>query len=283
MLTAEQKEFILSKAYIPEHSVDLIAGVSGGEPFFIDDYFLCRKGDWLVVVGFPLNTDFHLDEFERFYNKIINRFRPMQISVMAQQMPGTLLNQSHEKESDQYYTIDLNEQAVSDRSKHTVRKASKKLSIERSNSIYDSHYLLIHEFIKRVHPPRRVERLFLHMPKYVERQSGGIVLNAWDDQKRLVAFYVVDTAPRYFSTYIIGCYSKKNYVSGASDLLFCEMVALSRQAGKQYLHLGLGVNEGIRRFKKKWGGVPTQTYEMCEIRLRKPSIIGAIKAYLNNI
>ncbi len=60
------------------------------------------------------------------------------------------------------------------------------------------------------------------------------------------------------------------------------MIALSRESGKQYIHLGLGVNEGIRRFKKKWGGVPTRRYEMCEIRVRKPAVIETIKAYLNS-
>jgi hypothetical protein len=58
------------------------------------------------------------------------------------------------------------------------------------------------------------------------------------------------------------------------------MIALSRESGKQYIHLGLGVNEGIRRFKKKWGGVPTRRYEMREIRVRKAAVIETIKAYL---
>jgi hypothetical protein len=42
------------------------------------------------------------------------------------------------------------------------------------------------------------------------------------------------------------------------------MIKLTREHGKQNINLGLGVNEGIRRFKEKWGGVPSLNYEFCE-------------------
>jgi hypothetical protein len=39
------------------------------------------------------------------------------------------------------------------------------------------------------------------------------------------------------------------------------MINLSKENSKGYIHLGLGVNEGIRRFKEKWGGVPFLKYD----------------------
>ena len=281
MLTAQEKESILTKAYVPEHSVDLMTGVSDSEAFLEDDYFFCCKGDWMIVVGYPLNDDFNTGEFELFITGLIKRFRPAQISLVASEIPESLLVKSNEKDSDHYYILDLNKGILAGRLKRVVRKASEKLSIERADSMHEAHYLLMHEFIERIHPPRRVERLLWQMPDYIKKRTDSVVLNAWDDQQRLAAFYVVDTAPRCFSTYVIGCHSRQNYVSGASDLLVYELIALSRESGKQYIHLGLGVNDGIRRFKKKWGGVPIRRYEMCEIRVRKPTVIESIKAYLN--
>ena len=40
------------------------------------------------------------------------------------------------------------------------------------------------------------------------------------------------------------------------------MLEAARREGKGYIHLGLGVNEGIRRFKEKWGGRPALPYVM---------------------
>jgi hypothetical protein len=282
MLTTQEKESILTKAYVPEHSVDLMTAVSGSEAFYADDYFFCSKGDWMIIVGYPLSDDFDVDEFDLFITGLIKRFRPAQISVVASKIPESISVQSNEKDSDHYYTLDLGAGVLSGRLKRVVRKASEKLSVERADAMHEAHNHLMHEFIERIHPPRRVERLLLQIPDYTRKQSDGVVLNAWDDRKRLAAFYVVDTAARHFSTYVIGCHSRQNYVPGASDLLVYEMIELSRESGKQYIHLGLGVNEGIRRFKKKWGGVPTRRYEMCEIRLRKPAVFETIKAYLNS-
>ena len=96
--------------------------------------------------------------------------------------------------------------------------------------------------------------LFLKMPQCVASARHAFVLNAWDSKQSLAAFYVIDLAARDFANYIIGCYSKNYHVLGASDLLLFELIKLSAEYGKGYIHLGLGVNRGIRRFKEKWGG-----------------------------
>ncbi len=90
-------------------------------------------------------------------------------------------------------------------------------------------------------------------------------LNARDKTGKLCAFSVVDLGAKNFSAYILGAHSKKHYVPHASDLLFLEMINLTREAGKSSINLGLGVNEGIRRFKEKWGGKPFLRYEFCEL------------------
>jgi len=199
MITAEEEKYVLTSAYVPEHIVGLMTRVSGGEPFLIEDYFCCRKDDWIIVVGYPLQRDFSINEFETVIDKIIKRFHPVYASLIAPELPLSLVGDS-------------------------------------------------------------------------------VVLSAWDKKDHLSAFYIVDLAAKNFSTYVIGCHSKKNYVPGASDLLFFEMINLSKEYGKDYIHLGLGVNKGIRQFKKKWGGIPTRRYEMCELVVRRPSILDAFMA-----
>jgi uncharacterized protein YbaP (TraB family) len=39
------------------------------------------------------------------------------------------------------------------------------------------------------------------------------------------------------------------------------MLESARSRGKRYIHLGLGVNEGITRFKRKWGGMPALSFQ----------------------
>ena len=70
MLTPEQETYILTHAYVPEHIVVLMTGLSGGEPFLIDDYFCCCKDDWVIFIGYPLQHEFDSYEFEATLEKI---------------------------------------------------------------------------------------------------------------------------------------------------------------------------------------------------------------------
>ncbi|MBW2146487.1 MAG: hypothetical protein JRG73_00445 [Deltaproteobacteria bacterium] len=278
MITPEEEKQILNHAYIPEHIVGLMTSVSGGEPFLIEDYFCCRRKDWIVVVGYPLQNDFIMNEFERALDKIIKRFRPRYVSLIAPELPLSLAASCRERESDHYYTLDIHDRSARSGLIRAVKKAMEHLTVERAADMRKAHYELSLEFIERVNPSPRIRNLLFKMPDYITHSSNSVVLNAWSDQNNLAAFYIVDLAAGNFSTYVIGCHSKKNYVKGASDLLFFEMIKISNEYNKKYIHLGLGVNKGIRQFKEKWGGIPTRGYEMCELVVRKPSIFDALTA-----
>jgi hypothetical protein len=51
-----------------------------------------------------------------------------------------------------------------------------------------------------------------------------------------------------------------------ADMVFEVVPQVLKEQGKAFINLGLGVNEGIRRFKKKWGGMPSLPYEYCEYK-----------------
>ncbi len=277
MITTEEEKYILERAYIPEHIVGLMTSVSGGEPFLIQNHFCCRKEDWVILVGYPLERDFAIKDLEAVIDETKRRFRPKYLSLIAPKLTPTLGALCEEKETDNYYTLGVPIASIKSGIRRLIEKAQENATVERACEMGEAHKALTEEFIKRANPALRVRNLFLKMPHYVGHSEGSIVLNAWDKNKNLAAFYVVDLAAKDFSAYIIGCHSKRHYVQGASDFLCHEMVEMSVEYGKKYVHLGLGVNEGIRRFKKKWGGVPTRGYEMCELVLKKPSILDSFK------
>jgi len=56
------------------------------------------------------------------------------------------------------------------------------------------------------------------------------------------------------------------------------MIKLTGEHGKHTIHLGLGVNQGIRRFKEKWGGIPSLDYEFCERYYGTTRTVAVIKS-----
>ncbi|MBW2410078.1 MAG: hypothetical protein JRF72_09800 [Deltaproteobacteria bacterium] len=276
MLTSEQKHYMLTRAYVPEHTVNLITYLSGGEPFLIDDFFVCRTKDWVILIGFPFEAEIDTTGLERVIDRIKKRFNPEHLSLIAPELPASICNDCLEIDSDHYYTLEAKPPVIRSVVRRNLKKARQALRIERASSMGQPHRGLMDEFTQRVHPPARVQNMISKLPGYVEECESAMVLNAWDRRNNLAAFYIIDLAAADFTNYIIGCYSKTNYVLGASDLLLDELIQLGIEFKKRYIHLGLGVNEGIRRFKTKWGARPTRQYEMCELRLRKPSLIKTI-------
>lgn len=276
MLTSEQKHYMLTRAYVPEHTVSLITYLSGGEPFLIEDFFVCRTKDWVILIGFPFEDEFDTAGLERVIDEIKKQFNPELLSLIAPELPSSIGKDCLEGDSDYYYTLEAKKPVIRSVVRRNLKKARQALHVECASNIGESHRLLMDEFMQRVHPPARVKNMMLKLPGYLDECESPMVLNAWDHQNRLCAFYIIDLAAAAFSNYIIGCYSRENYILGASDLLLDELIRLSVEFKKRYIHLGLGVNEGIRRFKSKWGAKPTRRYEMCELRLRRPSLIKTI-------
>ena len=278
MLTSDEKAYILDQAYVPEHCIRLMTHVSGGEPFLIDDFFICRKENWVILIGYPLEDNFTPDKLEAVFSKVKKKFRPGLVSLVAPQMPSSLAATCRETQSDAYFTLETQKPVIRSPVKRNLRKARQNLRVEFSSGMQDAHGELMHEFVGRTPLSERVQRLLFKMPEFVAGSDMALVLNTWDQANKLAAFYVVDFEAKRFSNYIMGCHSKENYVRGASDLLLFELINLSLEYDKLYLHLGLGVNAGIRRFKAKWGAVPTRRYEMGELVLKKPSILDTFRA-----
>ncbi len=278
MLTLHEENYILSHAYVPEHVIGLITSLSAGEPFLIDGYFCCRKDHWIIFIGYPLNDRFDPGHLEAVLKKIKIRFDPGRISLIAPALPERYVSNCQERDSDYYYTLDTRSPVICSPVKRNLKKAAQRLRVEYADHMGEAHQELMREFVRRAAPPARVKNLLFGMPRYVCESPECFLLNAWCANDVLAAFYVIDFTAGDFANYIIGCYSKQNYVLGASDLLLMVLIKASQEKGKRYIHLGLGVNSGIRRFKEKWGAKPSRSYEMCELVIKKPLLREAIRA-----
>jgi hypothetical protein len=264
MLTPEEEAHVLSKAYVPEHIVNLMVPISKGEPILKEDHLGFVKDNWLIFVGYPLDGSFSLERCERILKQAVETFRPEYLWFIGPEIPASLLDACKERETDQYYRLDLDQTKLKPSLQRMAEKAFKEITVERSHSISKEHEALIDELLKREKLPPRVRELYRAMPDYVTHSSSACVLNARNKKGKLCAFFIVELGAKNFSTYVLGSHSKKHYVPHASDLLFLEMIKLTREHGKSLINLGLGVNEGIRRFKEKWGGIPFLNYEFCE-------------------
>jgi hypothetical protein len=283
MISPEEEASVLERAYVPEHIVKLMTGVSQGEPFLRDDHLLLTKDNWIILVGYPLDGNFVQERCEALLKEAAETFRPRYLWFIGPEIPPSLLRSAGEIQRDRYYRLDLGQSRSEPRLKRIAEGASREARVERGNRMTREHEALISELLERENLPPRIRELYQAMPRYLTHSSTAYVLNARGKDGRLTAFFIIELGANHFSTYVVGCHSKRHYVPHASDLLFLEMINLTRDCGKKAIHLGLGVNEGIRRFKEKWGGVPYIDYESCERDygyIRTGSLIAALSGKL---
>jgi len=278
MISLIDEEYILSRAYVPEHIVSLMALLSKGEPFLIEDHVIFARDNWLILVGYPLDGIFSQERCEKIAQQTVETFRPEYLWFIGSEIPPSLADACKERLTDQYFRFEIGQTKVKSSLQRMVEKTSKEVRVERGTFISKEHEKLITEFLKREELPSRIRELYRAMPDYVAHSSSVCVLNALNQKGKLSAFYIVDFGAKNFSTYLIGTHSKKYYIPHASDLLFSEMINLTAHHGRNTINLGLGVNEGIRRFKEKWGGVPYLNYEFCECYYGYTRTVSLIKS-----
>lgn len=263
-LSQSDVDFVLDYAIIPEHIPSLMTSISNGKPFFKNGHLGFLMDDRAILVGYPVHAQFSVPVLETVLNWLEASFSISSLWLIAPELPPVLRNAAVLIQSDQYFQLDLEKFVLTSALGRIIRKTETTLRVTVSKKFSDQHRELIAEFLDLQTLPPLVEALYQNLPVYLDASETVCLLNAWDHQGRLAAFYAMDRAARHFDTYIIGCYSRENYTAHASDRLFWEMIELARKNGKTVLQLGLGVNPGIRKFKEKWGGRPFLDYHAWE-------------------
>ena len=283
MLSSEQEEYVLKYANVPEHIPSLVVGISKAEPFLQEDFIFFAKKDWLIFIGYPLEQNFQEEHFSQMLEAVVESFKPVHVWFIAPQIPESFSHPGQLIESDQYYRLDVGTFKLRRNLAREVKKARAKLFVEKSRSFSKEHDSLNHEFLEREALSPRVRELYLRVPEYLAHSSTSLLLSAWDGNHKLAAFHVLEFAAHKFLVYVIGCFSRQYYAPHASDLLFAEMIQAAKENGKEYIHLGLGVNDGIRRFKMKWGGTPSGEYVAGEVSFEKNRGPSWLKALVSKL
>ena len=253
------KKDILKKANVPEQSVVFMESMSGGKAFLVDSYLFYHADKLLMAVGYPLSGTYKSDVFYRTLTEALDYTAASECFAICPFLPRQL--RPYQKELCQYFTLSSNHQ-VPPPLERLAQRAALTLKVEEGTEFTLAHQHLWAEFVGRTLLTANVRRLYEKTQKVITPDSNLILLNAWDANENLAASLLVDLNPSKFLNYILGAHSRIHYTPYASDLLYSKMLTIAKREGKEYIHLGLGINDGIRRFKKKWGGTATMSYEM---------------------
>ncbi len=271
---------IYDYAYIPEHIYTYVEAISDVETHFSEHYLYYQKDDTLIFIGYPIQESFNHKKTKKIIEDLI---RTIDCNFFTVILPIGRIEGLNLRciSQDTYYRLVLDDVAIKQKVRNMLNRASKEIYVERSKSFEDEHRLLVEDFIVEKDLDDSMKEIFKNMDRYLKRSDTALVINARDKAGRLVGFNIVDNFSKDYLFYMFNIRSGKNYVSGASDLMFHEMIKLAEENEKRYINLGLGINKGVSFFKEQWGGRPFMKYYLLEGKLEtKPKIFSIIDKLL---
>ena len=248
---------------VPEQSAELMKSFSGGQTFVEDSYLFLFGEDWLMAIGYPEEGEASEKRFDAALRTAIQTTGAIDVFAIAPSFPERL--RPHVMDTDTYWILPSNA-PIPTKLRGPVRHAAERLTVSESRCFTAGHRQLWAEFMNRVALPPRVRRLYALTEQGLHGSADLRLLDAHDAQGNLAESLLLDYSLPQVVSYIIGAQSRTHYTPHAADLLFAEMLKRAQAERKSVINLGLGVNEGILRFKKKWGAVCAQPYQLASWR-----------------
>lgn len=262
MINQDQIEIIKRFAYVPEHIPSYVVPISGSEPFWFEDFLIYLKKDHIIFIGYPLHGPAHEERIKKALHESINCFKPKGVSISS---PFALFpdHQCIHFSYDHYYRLDLVDFSISQKTRNMINRASRELFVEKTREYNEEHEKIVEDFIKTHTLDEEIKIIFRRLKQYVSYSQESWIFNGRNRNGELVAFDIAEFGSKEYAFYMFNFRSKSIYIPGTSDLLLYEIIKMARSENKRYLNLGLGINEGIKFFKKKWGGLPFLPHVHC--------------------
>jgi len=253
MITENEERIIFDHACVPEHVPAYVMSVSGAEPFLSSEYLTYVKEDHLTFVGYPLGQTSDKSRLQQALDMAVREWKPAQVAVIGAHAPS-LPMKSFDHEEDDYYRITFANWSMPQKVRNMIHRAEHEVTVAEEKSLGEDHQWLIASFLDKNRISGAMRFVFEKIPHYVSSTATAEVFSARDRENRLVAFDVAELGARDYVFYMFNFRNPETHVPGVSDLLLYEIMKKASDLGKQHVNLGLGVNRGIRFFKKKWGG-----------------------------
>jgi hypothetical protein len=274
MISPAEESFIRQRAYIPEHIPGYGRVLSGCEPFLVDDFLLYSGGETLVFIGYPLEEPPDPGRLEGVLDAAARRFHARRVILIAPALPA---REGARGEPDAYWRLELTDLRVRGKVRNMIKRAGRELTVQRGRILDGRHRRLMADFIEAKALEENARFLYGSIPAYLDEVSTAEVLSAFDAAGNLVAFDIADFWPGRYAIYMFNFRSRTHIVPGASDLLLDALIGEARARGKEQVNLGLGINEGVALFKRKWGACPFLNHESLEFRIKGPSLLDLLK------
>ncbi len=245
--------------YIPEQIIDYFESISNLTAKVYGRYLVYAGGETIVIIGYPISGEYREEDIVKMIHESLDK-KIEDIIVIAPWLPRSL--RFEEVKSDNYYRLTLPVREMDKKLRYMVSRGSRELDIEVDKNLTKYHRRIMMDFLKRPDVEKYMDYVCSRLDYYLSRSNTVKVINAFRKDGGLAGFNIIDLPLGEYSFYMFNFINRVDgYVPGVSDFLLYHSLRISYNEGKRYVNMGLGINEGVRRFKIKWGATPFLSYQ----------------------
>ncbi len=240
-----------AQAVVPEQVVPYALAVGDGTPRWFGACIGYQTGDHAVVVGYPLHDPLDRAATAEAVNLAMDSPEVRRITVLAPARPPQAPAQALSVE-DGYYGLDLPIVPPRPKLANLLRRAERELKVDRGRALDAAHDAMVKRYLAERTLLPGTRRVYSRLHRYLETSPGVLVFSARHGDGRLAAFAIGEFGA-LSTAFFMFCFRDPNLAPpGSADLVLLALIREAETRGHQRVNLGLGINEGVRFFKRKW-------------------------------
>ena len=254
MIGPDRLTRVTADAVVPEQVVAYVSAVAGSRPRMVGPCIGYDSEGEFVLVGYPLHDPRDEGAMAEAVEQALRIPGLRRVTVIGPARPASAPAGSRVEE-DWYYALPVPPPEPAQKLRNLLRRASRDLAVERGSPWGEDHLNLVRRYLDERPLAAGTRHIFARLSGYLAASPGSLLLSARLADGRLAAFAVGEFASLHTALFMFCFRDARLAPPGSSDLLLSGLLEEAGRRGHRRMNLGLGVNAGIRFFKRKWGAV----------------------------
>jgi hypothetical protein len=259
MIVPDLLAWVTAEAVTPEQVLPYVCTVAGSRPRMVGSCVGFESEGEFVLVGYPMHDPLDVGAMTEAVGRALEIRGVHRITVIGPVRPPQAPDQTTVTE-DCYYALPIPSPPPGQKLRNLLRRAGRELTLEAGRQYGDDHMTLVERYLEERQLATGTRHIFRQLPRYLAASAGSLLLSARLANGRLAAFAVGEFAALRTAFYMFSFRDPGLAPPGTTDLLLSGLLDEARERGHAQMNLGLGVNEGISFFKRKWGAAPFLPY-----------------------
>ncbi len=249
-------QYINAQALTPDQLLGYVLAVSGAQSEFINDYLIHKQDNHIILVGYPLQNPHDTSKLDDTVEHICARKDITNISVLAPIRPSIAPEHAQSSNPDAYWFIPLPVPRPRVKVRNMLTHAAKDVYITKAQgqgAWSGPHQEMMLNYIRRKDMETALCSILQRISTYIIAVPQVEIFSAYNKENHQLLACAIGDFSSFSTAFYMFAFRHEHAMPGVADAVLFELLNTAASYGHSQCNLGLGINNGIRFFKQKWG------------------------------